>query len=102
MRIGFTVFSANNDVDPAVKAKAPAPESLMNRRRVVFTQPTFSLFRVKSQSQGGANFELHQASKNFCKIIKKPVAPAVILLDMSRSLCQKLVPSPPVWPRSAV
>jgi hypothetical protein len=35
IRKGFIVFSANKKVDLAVKAKAPAPESLIKRRRVV-------------------------------------------------------------------
>src|SRR2546430_3692 len=51
MRIGSTVFSANKDVDLAVKAKAPAPETLMNRRRVEFmSRATFLSFQTKSRN----------------------------------------------------
>ncbi len=35
MRKGFTIVSANNDVDLVVKAKAPAADTLMNERRLI-------------------------------------------------------------------
>ena len=35
MRKGFTVFSANKDVDLAVKAKAPAVDILTKERRLI-------------------------------------------------------------------
>jgi len=74
MRKGFTAFSANNDVDPVVKAKAPAPESLMNWRREVFTgqpsrhsSPKASLGRSESRRGANTQKKIKKALKTGCE-----------------------------------
>src|SRR5262245_20904555 len=107
MRSGFTVFSANKDVDLALRASPAAADVLMNWRRVVVFMVAITNAGLALQSRRrrprrpGVNlshFTSLDSRKKPANFLKKPVASAPILLDMGRFLCEKLVFAPPISP----